>query len=190
MGGSRSTRILLVSGSLRDGSTNTALLRTAAAAAPDGIETTLYDGMRELPHFDPDDDPADGTPPPPVAALRATIADHDAILFCTPEYAGGMPGSFKNLLDWTVGGGETHGMAVAWVNVSGPAAPNRGEGAIAGLRSVAGYTGSVVVEDACVRIPVARDQIGDDGLFADPDVRARAAAALRALSEGSADLRQ
>ena len=153
MGDSRSTRILLVSGSLRDGSTNTALLRTAAAAAPDGVETTLYDGMRELPHFDPDDDPADGTPPPPVAALRATIADHDAILFCTPEYAGSMPGSFKNLLDWTVGGGETNGMAVAWVNVRARRRPAAARARSPRLRAVLGYTGSVVVEDACVRIP-------------------------------------
>jgi hypothetical protein len=54
---------------------------------------------------------------------------------------------------------------------------------------VVGYTGSVVVEEACVRIPVSRDQIGGDGLIADSDVRAQAAAALRALSEGSAELR-
>ena len=45
------------------------------------------------------------------------------MLFSTPEYAGALPGSFKNLLDWTVGGGETYGMPVGWVNVSGPASP-------------------------------------------------------------------
>ena len=175
-------RILLVSGSLRSGSTNTALLRTAAAVAPDGIETTLFDGMRELPHFDPGDDPADGAPPAAVAQMRATIADHDAILFCTPEYAGGLPGSFKNLLDWTVGGGQTYGMPVAWVNVSGPAAPQRGAGAIAGLEATLGYTGSNLVANACRRIPVSRDDVGDDGLIADPVVREQVADALRSLA--------
>lgn len=40
----------------------------------------------------------------------------DAVLFCTPEYAGALPGSFKNLLDWTVGGGETYGKPAAWIN--------------------------------------------------------------------------
>ncbi len=178
--------ILLVSGSLRDGSTNTALLRTAAAAAPDGIETTLYDELRELPHFDPDDDPADGEPPAAVARMRATIAAHNAILFCTPEYAGGLPGSFKNLLDWTVGGGQTYGMACAWVNVSGPAAPQGGEGAIAGLETTLGYTGSPVVAAACRRIPLSRDDIGEDGLIADPAVREQLAEALRALAAAAA----
>jgi chromate reductase, NAD(P)H dehydrogenase (quinone) len=179
-------RILLVSGSLRSGSTNTALLRTAAAAAPEGIETTLYDGMRDLPHFDPGDDPPDGAPPAAVAQMRATIADHDAILFCTPEYAGGLPGSFKNLLDWTVGGGETYGMAVAWINVSGPAAPQRGEGAIAGLEATLGYTGSSVIADACRRIPVTRDDVGADGLIPDAGVREQVAEALRALADAAA----
>jgi chromate reductase, NAD(P)H dehydrogenase (quinone) len=179
-------RILLVSGSLRDGSTNTALLRTAAAAAPAGIEATLYDGMRELPHFDPGDDPADGAPPAAVARMRAQIAAHDAILFCTPEYAGGLPGSFKNLLDWTVGGGETYGMAVAWVNVSGPAAPQGGAGAIAGLEATLGYTGSTLVADACRRIPVSRGDIGEDGLIADAAVREQVADALRALAATAA----
>jgi chromate reductase, NAD(P)H dehydrogenase (quinone) len=179
-------RILLVSGSLRDGSTNSALLRTAAVAAPDGIETTLYGGMRDLPHFDPGDDPADGSPPAAVAQMRAVIAAHDAILFCTPEYAGGLPGSFKNLLDWTVGGGETYGMAVAWVNVSGPAAPQGGAGAIAGLEATLGYTGSKLVADACRRIPVSRDDVGADGLIADPTVREQVAGALRALADAAA----
>jgi hypothetical protein len=49
-------RIMLVSGSLRAGSTNTALLQTARAVAPAGVVTTIYDGLNLLPHFDPDDD--------------------------------------------------------------------------------------------------------------------------------------
>jgi chromate reductase len=160
------TRILLISGSLRAGSTNTALVRTAQAVAPDGTMATIYEGLSDLPHFNPDDDVVPLHPA--VSDLRAAIADADALLFSTPEYAGALPGSFKNLLDWTVGGGETYGMTVAWINAS--------------LRTVLGYTGSDIVEEACVHIPVARSAIGSDGLIADMDIRRQIADALRALA--------
>ena len=95
-------RVLLVSGSTRAMSTNTALLRTAVECAPPSVAAVFYPGLAGLPHFDPD---LDVEPlPAAVAALRAEIAAADAVLFCTPEYAGTLPGSFKNLLDWTVGG--------------------------------------------------------------------------------------
>ena len=99
-------RILLISGSTRRGSGNTAALRTVQALAPDGITAELYDGLAALPAFSPDEDER---PPGPAADLRARIAAADALLFCTPEYAGTLPGSLKNLLDWTVGGGEIYG---------------------------------------------------------------------------------
>jgi chromate reductase len=179
---SATCQILLVSGSLRDGSTNTALLRTAHAVAPDGVEAVLYDGLGTLPHFNPDDDPVGGPVDAAVAELRARIGAAQALLFCTPEYAGALPGSFKNLLDWTVGGGETYGMPVGWVNVSGPASPTGAAGAHGSLRAVLTYTGTDIVEDACVRIPVARGAVGPDGLIADAEVRAAAATALAALA--------
>jgi chromate reductase len=175
-------RILLVSGSLRAASTNTALLRTARAVAPPGVEAVLYDGLGALPWFNPDDDPPGGPVHHAVAGLRAQIADADALLFCTPEYAGALPGSFKNLLDWTVGGGETYGMPVGWVNVSGPASPTGAAGAHDSLRAVLTYTGANIVEAACVRIPVARGAVGRDGLVGDAAVREGAAAALVALA--------
>ncbi|HEX4344493.1 MAG TPA: NAD(P)H-dependent oxidoreductase [Solirubrobacteraceae bacterium] len=172
-------RILLISGSLRAASTNTALLRTACEDAGGDIEAVLYDGLDGLPHFNPDDDPDGGPVPPAVAELRAQIAGCDALLFCTPEYAGTLPGSFKNLLDWTVGGGETYGMPVGWVDVSGL---GRGAGAHDCLRSVLTYTGTDVVEAACARMPVQRDTVGADGLIDDPVVRGVAVAALAALA--------
>ena len=103
-------RILLISGSTRRGSGNTAALRTVQALAPDGIMAELYDGLAALPAFSPDEDER---PPGPAADLRARIAAADALLFCTPEYAGTLPGSLKNLLDWTVGGGEIYGKPAA-----------------------------------------------------------------------------
>jgi chromate reductase len=179
---SRPARILLVSGSTRGGSTNTALLRTAQAAPPPGIEAELYAGMGDLPHFNPDDD-VDPLPPV-VAELRAQIESADAVLFCTPEYAGAMPGTFKNLLDWTVGGFEMYGKPVAWVNASG--SPTRAAHAHASLATVLGYIHADVVTDACVHIAVTRDRVGGDGMVADADVQRRIAAVLETLARHAA----
>jgi NAD(P)H-dependent FMN reductase len=176
-------KLLLISGSLRAGSTNSATLRTAAALAPDGIEATPYDGMGRLPHFNPDDDPSDGVGlDPEVAALRAALGEVDALLVSTPEYAGALPGSFKNLLDWTVGGGQTYGMPVAWINVSGAAAPSGGADAHESLRKVLGYTGARIVEDAALRLPLSRDAVGADGLIEPPAAREAIVGAVRALA--------
>jgi NAD(P)H-dependent FMN reductase len=172
------TRILLISGSLRAGSTNTALLRTAEAVAPEGTMALIYEGQGRLPHFNPDDDIAPLHPS--VADLRTRTADADALLFSTPEYAGALPGSFKNLLDWTVGGGETYGMPVAWINASG--STTGAADAHRSLRTVLGYTGSAIVEEACAHIPVARSAVGSDGLIGDEVIRRQIAAVLRTLA--------
>jgi NAD(P)H-dependent FMN reductase len=169
--------LLLLSGSTRTASTNSAALRTAAALAPDGVRAVLYEGLADLPAFVPDTDPQ--AAPPSVAELRGALAAADAVLVCTPEYAGTLPGSFKNLLDWTVGTGDLYGKPVAWVTV---AAPGRGEGATSTLRTVLGYVGADIVENACVRAYVARDAVGPDGLVTDAGVRAAIVAALAALA--------
>jgi NAD(P)H-dependent FMN reductase len=165
-----------VSGSTRRGSTNTAALRTALAVLPDGVTASLYERLSELPAFSPDDD--NESPPPAVADLRRQIAGADAVLFCTPEYAGSLPGSFKNLLDWTVGGGEIYGRPVAWVNV---AAEGRGMGAHGTLETVLGYVGAVVVTPACRHVPVPRSAVGSDGMVADAEIRASLAGVLQEL---------
>ena len=171
--------LLLLTGSTRAGSVNTAVLRTAAALAGPDVGTDLYDGLAGLPAFDPD---LDVEPlPGPVAGLRARIGAADAVLVCTPEYAGGMPGSFKNLLDWTVGGMEIHGRPVAWINAASVAAPTGAAGTHAGLAAFFGYVGGQVVEDACARIPLGRGDIGPDGLVADPGARESIAAVLTTL---------
>jgi NAD(P)H-dependent FMN reductase len=176
-------KLLLISGSLRGGSTNSATLRTAAALAPAGIEAEIYDGMGRLPHFNPDDDPVDGVGlDPEVAALRAALGEADALLISTPEYAGALPGSFKNLLDWSVGGGQMSGMPVAWINVSGAAAPSGGADAHDSLRKVLGYTGSEIVEDAVLRLPLARGEVGEGDLIAPEEARDQIVAALSILA--------
>src|SRR5947208_3094813 len=91
-------KVLAVSGSLRSESYNTKLLRAAERLLPDGVELELWDGLKDVPPYDEDDDvePA----PAAVAALRAAIAGADALLFATPEYNSSVPGQLKNALDW------------------------------------------------------------------------------------------
>jgi chromate reductase, NAD(P)H dehydrogenase (quinone) len=174
--------ILLVSGSLRAGSTNTAVLRTAQAVAPAGIETVLYEGMAGLPHFNPDDD-AEGAPVhPAVAELRAAVAAADALLLSTPEYAGALPGSFKNLLDWTIGDdqpGSIYEKPVAWINTSPRGAAHAHES----LRLVLGYAHATIVEKACISIPVTASDVDERGLIVDAATRERLTQSLAALVE-------
>lgn len=172
------TRLLLVSGSTRAASTNTAALRTLAQLLPAEVTADLYDGLAALPAFNPDDDrdPLPAT----VTDLRARIAAAQAVLVCTPEYAGALPGSLKNLLDWTVGGGELYGKPVAWVNVSSVAAPTGGADAHASLAKVLGYVGADIVEDACLRHPLSRADVAD-GVVVEQEFRARVSAAAATL---------
>ena len=92
-------KILAISGSLRSGSHNTDLLHGAAAAAPDGIEVELYDGLKEIPPYDADDD-LPGARPASVTRLKDALAEADAVLVATPEYNSSIPGVLKNALDW------------------------------------------------------------------------------------------
>jgi len=96
-------RILALSGSIRRDSTNAALLRAAREAAPRDVAFTLYGDMGALPIFSPDH--TDPLPPGPTA-LRQALQACDGLLISAPEYAHGVPGGLKNLLDWVVGWGE------------------------------------------------------------------------------------
>lgn len=179
-------RILLISGSTRPGSTNTAALRTFADLAAPAFTAELFTGLVEIPAFVPGDQPA----PPAVRALREQLAAADAVVFCAPEYAGFIPGSLKNLLEWTVGNADLHEKPVAWISV---AAPGRGEGAITSLRTVLGYVGAVEIESACRRITVLSAMVAAGGTVSDAAVRqalAESAAAIGAHLSAAAAPRE
>jgi chromate reductase, NAD(P)H dehydrogenase (quinone) len=183
-------RILLVPGSSREGSTNAAVLRTAADVAGDGVECTYYARIGALPLFNPDDDREGAPVDPRVADMRREMAASDAVLISTPEYAGAMPAAMKNLLEWTIGDAGTYQKPVAWINAAGAAAPTGAADAHESLRKVLGYAGADIVKDACVRIPVDRGLVGEDGIVGDPEVREQIAAAVRALAAHAAAARQ
>jgi chromate reductase, NAD(P)H dehydrogenase (quinone) len=165
------TRVLLVSGSVRDGSTNTAVLRTVQALAPPDVDAVLFEGILGLPHFNPDDDAEGAQVPDAVAQMRAAMQAADALLICTPEYAGAMPAVLKNLLEWTIGDASTHRKPVAWINASSPAAPTGGADAHESLEKVLRYAHADIVEDACIRIELTRQQVGESGLVEDEAAR-------------------
>ena len=160
--------VLLVSGSLRSGSSNAAVLRTAQEVAPSDVACVLYDGLGALPHFNPDDD-ADPLPPA-VAELRTLVHGADALVFCTPEYAGALPGSLKNLLEWLIGDGDARSLyrkPVAWINAS----PRGAADAHDSLRKVLGYAHATLLDDVSAQIPVSTALIGADGEVHDEPAR-------------------
>jgi NAD(P)H-dependent FMN reductase len=92
------TKIFGLSGSLRAGSYNAGLLRAAAKVAPEGTEVTIGT-IRGVPLYDGDVEAATGLPAE-VQRLKAELAAADALLLVTPEYNNGIPGVFKNAIDW------------------------------------------------------------------------------------------
>jgi NAD(P)H-dependent FMN reductase len=155
------TRILLVSGSTYAASVQSAALRTAARTAPPDIAVTLFDGLRDLPAFVP----GQRNPPSAVGLLRLQVNAADAILFSTPEYAGSLPGSLKNLVEWLVAGGELAGKAVAWLSVM---APGHDENACATLEAALAHGNARLLSACCLRVPVEPSSVDAAGLVTDP----------------------
>src|SRR4051812_40313273 len=164
-------RVLGISGSLRRGSFNTALLRHAAELfEAEGAEFEIYDGLRDLPAYDEDADLGDT--PEAVARIRATVREADAVLFATPEYNASIPGVLKNAVDWlsrpSLAECALRGKPVAVVGAS------RGVfGAVwaqADLRKVLGAAGARVTEGE-VALGRAMDRFDADGRLNDENLR-------------------
>jgi len=173
------TRILGISGSLRRDSHNTSLLRNAAEAAGPDIEFELYDGLKEVPPYDQDDD----VPPRPASVSRLTsaIADADAVLFATPEYNASIPGQLKNAVDWISRPPATNVLRNKPVVVVG--ASTGGFGAVwaqAELRKVLAALGARVLELE-VSVPHA-DTRFNEGVLTDEDIQAGLTDTMEALA--------
>ena len=169
-------RLLGLSGSLRQDSHNTNLLRAAAALLPQGVELEVYDGLRELPPYDADLDiqPAGEA----VARLRDAIADADGLVIATPEFNGSTPGVLKNALDWVVGSGELMDKPVALLNASVQSTFAHPQ-----LAETLTVMSARVVSGASLTIPVARRGVDGATLAADTAVAEPLRAAIRALLE-------
>jgi chromate reductase len=164
-------RVLGISGSLRRDSYNSGLLRAAADVLPPGAELELFEGLKEIPPYDADDDLGPG--PEPVRELRDAIAAADAVLVATPEYNASLPGVLKNALDWAsrphatnplrgkpaaVVGASTGMFGAVWAQAEG--------------RKVLATIGARVL-DAELPVAEADERFDADGRLADPEVEER-----------------
>jgi chromate reductase, NAD(P)H dehydrogenase (quinone) len=156
------SRILAISGSLRQTSSNTKLLQAAIALSPQHVEMKLYDGLNDLPHFNPD---LELTAPSAVTALQAEIKYCNGLLISTPEYAHGIPGVLKNALDWLVSSEDFMGKPIAIFNAS-PRATHAQASLIEILTTMAG----IVVSEACITVPLLGKSLDVAGIIADPKI--------------------
>jgi len=171
--------ILGLSGSLREGSHNTSLLRAAATALPPGVELRLYEGLREIPPYDSDrDEPAD----PAVERLREAIASADGVLIATPEYNGSIPGVLKNALDWASRPFPDNAFRGKPVAVIGASTGLFGAvWAQAETRKVLGVVGADVIDQE-LPVGLADTAFADDGQLLDAEQRAALAGLVGVLT--------
>jgi chromate reductase len=164
-------KVLAISGSLRRDSYNTIILRAAQEAAPEGVELELYDGLKDIPPYDEDDDVEEA--PAAVAAFREALAQADAVIFATPEYNGSIPGQLKNALDWASRPFATNALRNKPVTVIG--ASQGGFGAVwaqADLRRVLKTIGARVVGEE-VPVPAVHTRTDEAGRLADAETEER-----------------
>ncbi|HKP96973.1 MAG TPA: NADPH-dependent FMN reductase [Fibrobacteria bacterium] len=159
-------RILGISGSLRENSSNTTLLKLMQALPHPGIEFEIYGDLGRLPFFSPELDDADASGP--VREFRALLKRSDGVVLSTPEYAFGMPGVLKNALDWTVSSGEFDKKPVAALSASPTSAG--GDKAHASLLLVLSALSARVVPEASFAIPAIYKRISKTGAIADPGI--------------------
>jgi chromate reductase len=179
-------RVLGISGSLREGSHNTTLLRAAAAELPPEASFVLFEDLATVPPYveDHDGDRA----PPGAAALRAAIEAADAVVIATPEYNSSVPGQLKNALDWASRPLATNALRGKPVVVVGASTGVFGAiWAQAELRKILKAIGAQVLED---ELPVgqAHDAFEADGSLRDPRQREVLAEAVAALVDSAAPL--
>ena len=165
-------QLLAISGSLRAVSSNSVLLRAAAALAPEGVAVRLDDSMGALPHFNPELEIPDV-----VAGLKRAVREADGVVFCTPEYVHGLPGSLKNLLDWLVSDGELWGKPVAVLSA------RLSEFAEPQLREVLRTLMARVCEEASVLVPFPTNKMSVEEVLARVELREPLRAAMARFAE-------
>lgn len=175
-------RVLGISGSLRRDSHNTKLLRaTGELLETEGADFVVYDGLKDIPPYDEDDD-VEGGGPAAVERLREAIAAADAVLFATPEYNTSVPGHLKNAVDWMSRPIATNVLRNKPVAVVGASTGMFGAvWAQAELKKVIGACGARVTQDGEVPVGQAQTRFDDDGRVADPQLEDQLADVLATL---------
>ena len=135
----------------------------------------IWQGLGELPHFNPDLDVSPA--PPAVAAFRTALRAADAVMICSPGYAHGVSGVMKNALDWVVDSGELMEMPIALINASPYATI-----AHAALAETLRTMSAVVVEEASVTLPIFSGKPDVAAMIASPEISDALKGAVTALS--------
>lgn len=172
-------KILAVSGSLRSSSFNTAILKALMKLASDDMSISIYDGLGNLPLFNPEIDSDDALAP--VKDWRTRLKEADGILFCTPEYAHGVPGALKNALDWIVSSGEFMNKPTAVISAS--PSPDGGDQANVSLVQTLRAMVAEIGEGATLCIPAVSAKLNDKGEVIDPVTKQALYSLLDALTE-------
>ncbi|MHA6830318.1 NADPH-dependent FMN reductase [Ralstonia pseudosolanacearum] len=160
-------KILAISGSARQASTNTALLMAMKEIAPRGFEFSVFHSLNVLPVFSPDAE-GDGTPPEVVRFLELVSAS-DGIIISSPEYVRAIPGGLKNAIDWMVSRFDVIGKPIALAHAS-----HRGDDMLASLRLVLSTVSDRFLEDIFLRIPlIGKTQKEIASLLRLPDYEAK-----------------
>lgn len=175
-------KILTLCGSLRGRSSNRAVLRAYERLAPSELAFEHYDRTGLLPHFNPDLECSEGALPDEPAGLRRSIGEADAVLISTPEYAHGLPGSFKNALDWLVGDPAFSGKQVVILHAS-----HGSTWALDSLREVLRTMSARILESASVLFPKGINQLDEEAILASEDIRTLLRHSIGALLEDFKD---
>ena len=166
--------IFAISGSLRAGSSNHAILQAFGKMVPAGINYSIYNGLNEIPAFDPGLDNDD--PPIPVIKLRQLLSEADGIIVCTPEYAYGVPGALKNALDWIVSSGSFAGKPTALITASAG-----GENAHGALIKILGAIDANLIKEAALLISFIRSKMDSEGNITEEETAEKLKEVLNAL---------
>ena len=155
-------KILAIPGSLRNGSTNHNILKYLSTILPPGIEYNIYDNFGNIPPFDPGLDNDD--PPITITHLRQLLSEADGIIICTPEYAFGVPGQLKNMLDWLVSSSSLVDKPVSLITAS-----LGGEHAHASLLLTLGALSAKLNDDTNLLIQFIRSKMDANGKLKDEE---------------------
>lgn len=168
---------------MRAASLNSAVLRVAASLSHAEAQVRIYNGLADLPHFNPD---LEGKEAAAVLDLRRQLRDADAVLIACPEYAHGLPGAFKNALDWVVASGEFVYKPVALINLF-----ERSTWAPALLKETLAMMTATIVEPASITLQLASNKLDEEFILADDKImqslRASLSALIQAIQEHEAE---
>jgi chromate reductase len=176
-------QLLAISGSLRASSSNTTLLQAVELLAPAGVAVEIYHDIERLPHFNPD---LEHSLPDIVVQLHMRVEQADGLLISCPEYARGIPGLFKNALDWLVGSLSFPGKPVALFNAS----PRASEAQDA-LRLVLKTMSARLIDEASISLDLLSKKMAAKQIAEDPNLSPLVTEALhtfvKAITEGGAN---